>query len=93
MLLSKIYSYDQIKNNVMGRACGMDGERRGPCRVLVMEPEGKRQFGRLRNRRVDNNKIHLQDVGCERVDRIVLAQNRDNWKDKDSSLSKRHVSH
>lgn len=61
---------------------------RGPYRVLVMEPEGNRQFGRLSNRRVYNNKIHLQDVGCERVDRIVLDQNKDDWKANDSSHSK-----
>ena len=51
----------------MGRACGMDGEGRGSYRVLVKEPEGNRQFGGFRNGRVDNNNIHIQDIGCEKV--------------------------
>ena len=64
----------------MGRACGMDGKGRGPYTFLVKEPEGKRQFGGFRNGRVDNNNIHIQDIGCEKVARKVLAQNKDNWR-------------
>jgi len=40
------------------------GERRGVYRVLVGKPEGKRQLGRPRRRRVDNIKMDIQEVGC-----------------------------
>jgi len=56
------------------------GERRGVYRVLVGEPEGKRPLGRPRRRREDNNKINLQEVGCEGMDWIELAQDRDRWR-------------
>ena len=56
------------------------GKGRVSYRVLLMEPEGNRQFGRFRNGRVDNNNIHIQDTGCEKVARNVLAQNKDNWR-------------
>jgi len=42
----------------------------------VGKPEGKRQFGRPRRKWEDNIKIDLQDVGCESMDWIDLAQNR-----------------
>jgi hypothetical protein len=38
-------------------------ERRGVYRVLVGKPEGKRPFGRRRNRWKDNIKMDLQEVG------------------------------
>ena len=38
------------------------GETRGLYRVLVEEPEGKRQLGRPRRKREDNIKINLQKV-------------------------------
>ena len=48
-------------------------------RVLVGKPEGKRLQGRTRLRWVDI-KIDVQEVGCEYMDRIVLAQDRDRWR-------------
>ena len=53
------------------------GERRDIYRVLVGKPEGKRPLGRPRRRREDNIKMDLQKVGCEGVDWIELAQDRD----------------
>ena len=55
------------------------GEERGVCRVLVGKPEGKRPLGRPRHRRVDNIRMDLQ-VGCEYMDWIGLAQDRDRWR-------------
>jgi hypothetical protein len=49
-------------------------ERRGVCRVLVWEPEGKRPVGRLRRRWEDNIKMDLQEVGCGGMDWTQLAQ-------------------
>ena len=46
-------------------------------RVLVGKPEGKRPLGRSRRRCEDNIKMDLQKVGCEGMDWIELAQDRD----------------
>jgi hypothetical protein len=56
------------------------GEWRGMYRVLVGEPEGKRPLGRPRRRWEDNIKRGLQEVGCEVVDWIELAQDRNKWR-------------
>jgi len=48
--------------------------------VLVGKPEGKRSLGRP-SRRWDNNiKLDLQKVGCEGMDWIDVAQDRDSWR-------------
>jgi len=56
------------------------GEERGVCRVLVGKPEGRRPLGRPRRRWVDNILIDLQEVGCDYMDWIGLAQDRDRWR-------------
>ena len=43
------------------------------------KPEGKRPPGRSR-RRLQDIKMDLQEVGCQGVDRIDLAQDRDRWR-------------
>jgi hypothetical protein len=53
------------------------GEKRGLYKVLVEIPEGKRPLGRSRRRWEDNIKMDLQEVGCESIDWVVLAQDRD----------------
>ena len=53
------------------------GERRGGYRVFVGKPEGKRPLGRPRHIWEDNIKMHLQEVGCEIMDWIELAEDRD----------------
>ena len=55
------------------------GERRGVYRVFFGKPERKRALGRPRRRWDDNIKMDLQEVGCEGVDWIELAKNRDRW--------------
>jgi hypothetical protein len=49
------------------------GERRGVCRVLVENPEGKRPLGRRGCSWEDNIKMDLQEVGCGAMDWIELA--------------------
>ena len=44
------------------------------------KPKGKRPLGRSRLRWEDNIKMDLQEVGCECVDWIDLAQNKDRWR-------------
>ena len=56
------------------------GDTRGVYMVLVGKPEGKRSLGRP-SRRWDNNiKLDLQKVGCEGMDWIDVAQDRDSWR-------------
>jgi hypothetical protein len=55
-------------------------EGRGVYRVLVGKPEGKRPLGGPRHRWEDNIKMDLQDVECESMDWIELAQDRDRWR-------------
>ena len=56
------------------------GDRRGVYCVLVGRPEGKRPLGRPRLRWEDNIKMDLHEVGCEGMDWIELAQDRDRWR-------------
>jgi hypothetical protein len=53
------------------------GERRVVYMVLVGNPERKGPLGRLRRRWEDNIEMDLQVVGCEGMDWIELAQDRD----------------
>ena len=50
------------------------GEDRGVHRVLVGKPEGKRPLERPRRRWEDNIKMDLQEMGCDCMDSIDLAQ-------------------
>jgi hypothetical protein len=43
---------------------------------LVGKPEGERPLGRHRRRWEDNIRMDLQEVGCEGMDWIGLAQDR-----------------
>jgi hypothetical protein len=52
-------------------------ECRGLYRVLVGKPEGKRPLGRPRRRWKVSIKMY---VGCEIMDWIDLAQDRDRWR-------------
>ena len=56
------------------------GEGRGVYRIFVRKPEGRSPLGRPRRRWEDNIKLDLQEVGCEGMDWIELAQNRDRWR-------------
>ena len=60
----------------MGHIARM-GERRGVYRVLVGKLEGKRPLGSPRRRWEDSIKMDLQEVGCEGIDWMELAQDRD----------------
>ena len=80
VFLTKYCSGDKIEKNEMGGACSAYGEGRVVYRVLVGKPERKRPLGRPRPRWVDNIKIYLQEVGCEGMDWIEIAQDRESWR-------------
>jgi hypothetical protein len=44
------------------------------------KPEGKRPSTRPRCRWVDNIKIDLREIGCDVMNCIHLAQDRDQWR-------------
>jgi hypothetical protein len=54
-------------------------QRRGLHRVLMKKHEEKKTRGRPRSRWNDNIKIDLKEVGCEVMDWIELAQDRNRW--------------
>ena len=56
------------------------GEISGVYRVLVGKPEGKRPLGRPRLRWEDI-KVYFQEVGCEGMDSVDLAQDRDSTRE------------
>ena len=60
-------------------ACSTYGKRRGLYRVLVGKHEGKRPLGRPRRRWEDNIKMDLQEVGCESMNWIDVALDKDRW--------------
>jgi hypothetical protein len=57
-------------------------EKRNAYRILVGKAEGKRRLRRPRRRWVDNVKLYLivREIGCDGVDWIDLAQDRDQWR-------------
>jgi len=67
------------------------GERRVVYRVLVVKPEEKRPLGRLRRRWEDNIKMDLQEVVCEDMDWIELAQDRDRRRTLVNAVMKLRV--
>ena len=55
-------------------------QSRNAYRVLVRKPKGKRPLGRPRRRWEDNIKMDLRVVGCDPVEWIDLAEDRDQWR-------------
>jgi hypothetical protein len=64
-ILSKYYWADQVKENEVGRACGMHGrgEERKAYRVLVGKPDRKRSLGGPRSRWEDVIRLDLGEIG------------------------------
>jgi hypothetical protein len=56
------------------------GEKRNAYGILVGKPEGKRPLGRPRRRWAGNIKLDLRETGWDGMDRIDLAQDKDQWK-------------
>ena len=64
----------------MGGVCSPYGGEERRIQGFRGGPEGKRPLGRPRHRWEDNNKMDLQEVGCEGIDWIEQAQDRDRWQ-------------
>jgi hypothetical protein len=47
---------------------------------MARKPKGKRPLGRPRLRWEDNIKMDFQEVECECMDWMDLAQDRDRWR-------------
>jgi hypothetical protein len=56
------------------------GEKRTAYTILIGKSEGKRPLGKPRRRWVDNIKMYLREIGWDGVDRIDMAQDRDQWR-------------
>jgi hypothetical protein len=56
------------------------GEKRTAYMILVGKPEGKRPVGRPRCRWVEDMKLDLREVGWDGMDRINLAEDRNQWR-------------
>ena len=63
----------------MGHVAHM-GERRSVYRALVVKSEGERPLGRNRHRQKDNIKMDFQEVGCDSMYWLDLAQDMDRWR-------------
>jgi hypothetical protein len=55
-------------------------KRRGVYRFMMGNPDGKRLLGISRHRWEENIKMDLQEVGCEGVDWIELAHDRERQR-------------
>jgi hypothetical protein len=47
---------------------------------MVGNPEGKRPIRRSSRRWEDNIKMDIREVGCESMEWMELAQDRDRWR-------------
>jgi hypothetical protein len=56
------------------------GDKRNSYRILVGNPEGKRQLGRSGRRWVDNIKMDLREIVWDGRDWIDLAHGKDRWR-------------
>jgi hypothetical protein len=56
------------------------GDMRKSYLILVGYPQGKGQLGRSRHRLEDNIKMNRKEIECEGVDKIHLAQDRNQWQ-------------
>jgi hypothetical protein len=53
------------------------GEMRSAYKIVVGKSEGKRILGKCRHRWKYNVKVDFEEIGCEGVDWIHLAQDMD----------------
>jgi hypothetical protein len=54
------------------------GKMRNAHKILVGKPKRKRPLGRSR-RRWKDIRMDIREIGCDGVDGMYLAQDRDQW--------------
>jgi hypothetical protein len=64
----------------MGKACSTHRAKRNAYRILVEKPEGKRPLGKPKHKWEDTIAMDLRETGRGGMDKINLAQDRDQWK-------------
>jgi hypothetical protein len=64
----------------MGGNVARMGDKRNSYRILVGKPERKIPLGRPRRRWVDTIEMDLREIGCNGVDWVDMAQDRDQWR-------------
>jgi len=57
------YLHDQIKQNEVGEACCLCGEKKKVYRVFMGKSEGKRLLGKHAHKWEDNIKMDLKEMG------------------------------
>jgi len=55
-------------------------DMRNAHKILLGDPEGKRQLGRQWRKWEDIIKMYLKEIGCEYILWIYLTQNSDQWR-------------
>jgi len=75
VILTTLYSGDQIEKKCLAGTWASCGERRAAYRVSMGKPQRKRPLGRPRRTREDNIKMNLQKILWLGMD--DLARNRD----------------
>ena len=67
-------------SKLMGGACRAYGEEETRMQGFGGKLKGKRPLGRPRHRWEGYTKMDIQEVGCESMGWIELAQDRDRWR-------------
>jgi hypothetical protein len=81
LVLPVLYCYDdQIMEDEMVWACGMCGDMINAYKILVANPEERRALGGLGRRMEDTIKMEFKELGCEGMNWIHLAQDRNKWR-------------
>jgi len=60
--------------------------------ILVKEPEGKKPFGRPKSRCEDNIGMNLREMWWKDVNRMHMAQDRDQWRALVNTITNPRVS-
>jgi hypothetical protein len=76
----RVEEFKYLGTTLTNQNVARTGERRGAYRALMGKPYGKTPLGRPRRRWEDNIKMDLQEVGCEGMGWIDLAQDRDRCR-------------
>jgi hypothetical protein len=79
-IIGKCYQGDKIKEDKVGGACGMHGEKRNACRVLLENLKGRGSFKGSRHKLEDIIEISLQGIRWEGTNWIYVAEVRNKYR-------------